>query len=131
VRVQQGVDEQALLVPMQAIQRTPDGLNTLMVVRDGVVNPVAVAVGPEVNGRALVYKGLSPGDVVVVEGFQKIRPGAPVQPMPWNPEARPGAGGPGAGATPEAQQKPAPAAGNGTASPAPDAGQGGTAAGQG
>src|SRR5690606_14700691 len=85
VRVQQGMDQEALLVPMQAIQRTPDGLNTLMVVREGVVNPVAVAVGPEIDGRALNYKGLTPGDVVVVEGFQKIRPGAPVQPMPWNP----------------------------------------------
>lgn len=90
VRVQQGVDEQALMVPVQAIQRTADGLSTLMVVREGVVNPVAVAVGPEVNGRSLIYKGLNPGDVVVVEGFQKIRPGAPVQPIPWNPDAKPG-----------------------------------------
>lgn len=85
VRVQQGTDEEALLVPVQAIQRTPDGLNTLMVVRDGVVNAVAVAVGPEIDGRALIFKGLTPGDMVVVEGFQKIRPGAPVQPMPWKP----------------------------------------------
>ena len=89
VRVQQGTDEQALLVPVQAIQRTPDGLNTLMVVREGVVNAIAVAVGPEIDGRALIYKGLNPGDMVVVEGFQKIRPGAPVQPMPWNPGAQP------------------------------------------
>lgn len=95
VRVQQGVDEDALLVPVQAIQRTPDGLNTLMVVREGVVNPVAVAVGPEIKGKSLIYKGLNAGDVVVVEGFQKIRPGAPVQPMPWNPGAKPGAQGPG------------------------------------
>ncbi len=87
VRVRQGVDEQALLVPMQAIQRTPDGLNTLMVVREGTVAPVAVAVGPEIDGRALIYKGLQPGDVVIVEGFQKIRPGAPVQPVPWKPDA--------------------------------------------
>lgn len=89
VRVQQGIDEQALLVPRQAIQRTPDGLNTLMVVREGVVNPMAVSVGPEIEGRVLIYKGLSPGDMVVVEGFQKIRPGAPVQPMPWNPGGQP------------------------------------------
>lgn len=101
VRVQQGTDEEALLVPMQAIQRTPDGLNTLMVVREGVVNAVAVAVGPEISGKALIYKGLTPGDVVVVEGFQKIRPGAPVQPMPWQPGGQPAAGGPGAGAAGE------------------------------
>ena len=110
VRVQQGVDEDALLVPLQAIQRTPDGLNTLMVVREGVVAAVAVAVGPEIDGKALVYKGLSPGDMVVVEGFQEIRPGAPVQPMPWDPNAKPGAGanGPSAGPGAQAEQgKPA------------------------
>ncbi len=90
VRVQQGVDEEALLVPVQAVQRTSDGLNTLMVVREGVVNPVAVALGPQVEGKYLVYKGLSAGDVVVVEGFQKIRPGAPEQPIPWNPGAKAG-----------------------------------------
>src|SRR5690606_8721822 len=88
VRVQQGIDENASLVPRQAIQRTPDGLNTLMVVRDGVVNPVAVAVGPDFENGSLIYKGLQAGDMVVVEGFQKIRPGAPVQPMPWNPGGR-------------------------------------------
>lgn len=125
VRVQQGTDEEALLVPMQAIQRTPDGLNTLMVVREGVVNPVAVAVGPEIDGRALVYKGLTPGDMVVVEGFQKIRPGAPVQPMPWNPDAKPGAAGqaPAQGAAQEGQGQQAPAA-QGAGAEAPAASQG-------
>ncbi len=115
VRVQQGTDEQALLVPMQAIQRTPDGLNTLMVVRDGVVSPVAVSVGPEIDGKALVYKGLNAGDVVIVEGFQKIRPGAPVQPIPWNPGGQKQAGQNG-----QAGGAPAGKAGNG-------AGQGGAA----
>lgn len=102
VRVQQGVDEEALMVPLQAIQRTADGLSTLMVVREGVVSPVAVAVGPEVDGRALIYKGLNAGDMVIVEGFQKIRPGAPVQPIPWKPDAEQPKG-PG-NATPAAAQ---------------------------
>lgn len=102
VRVQQGVDEQALLVPMQAVQRTADGLNTLMVVRNGVVSPVAVSLGPQVQGNYLIYKGLSAGDVVIVEGFQKIRPGAPVQPMPWNPDAK--AAQPGQSAAPAPQK---------------------------
>jgi membrane fusion protein (multidrug efflux system) len=98
VRVQQGVDEKALLVPAQAVQRTSDGLNTLMVVREGVVSPVAVELGPQIGGKYVVYKGLSAGDVVIVEGFQKIRPGAPVQPIPWNPNARPGGNGQGGAA---------------------------------
>jgi membrane fusion protein (multidrug efflux system) len=83
VRLQQGVDEKALLVPEQAIQRTADGLSSLMVVKEGKVQPVVVAVGSQTDGRSIIYKGLNPGDMVVVEGFQKIRPGAAVQPIPW------------------------------------------------
>ena len=84
VRVPQGTDEKALLVPKQAIQRTADGLNSLMVVKEGKVESVTVALGPDVNEKTIVYKGLNAGDVVIVEGFQKIRPGAAVQAMPWN-----------------------------------------------
>src|SRR5690606_2071034 len=83
VRVQQGLDEKALLVPQQAVQRTADGLSSLMVVKDGKVQPVAVIVGIEIDGQWIINKGLNPGEVVVVEGFQKNRPGAAVQLMPW------------------------------------------------
>lgn len=83
VRLQQGVDAKALLVPQQAIQRTADGLNSLIVVKDGAAQPVTVTVGSQLGGKSIITKGLNPGDVVIVEGFQKIRPGAPVQPIPW------------------------------------------------
>lgn len=92
VRLQQGTDTKALMVPEQAVQRSADGLSTLMVVKDGKVAPVAVTVGPLVNGRFIIYRGLNPGDVVIVEGFQKIRPGAPVQAQPWKPQGEQGAG---------------------------------------
>lgn len=96
VRVQQGLDEKALLVPQQAVQRTADGLSSLMLVKDGKVQPMAVSVGTEVKGQWIINKGLNPGDVVIVEGFQKIRPGAAVQPMPWKAadKAPPAAGQP-------------------------------------
>ncbi|PLC51005.1 efflux transporter periplasmic adaptor subunit [Pollutimonas subterranea] len=83
VRLQQGVDEKALLVPQQALQRTADGLSSLMVVKEGKVQVVAVGVGPESKGNWIITKGLNAGDVVIVEGFQKIRPGVPVQEIPW------------------------------------------------
>lgn len=85
VRLQQGVDDHAMLVPDQAIQRGADGLNTLMLVSDdGTVKPIAVTVGARVKNQSIIIRGLNPGDTVIVEGFQKIRPGAPVQPMPWS-----------------------------------------------
>lgn len=87
VRVPQGVDDKALKVPQQAIQRTADGRSSLIVVREGKAITVPVSTGVIIDGQTLITKGLAAGDQVVVEGFQKIRPGAPVQPMPWKPGA--------------------------------------------
>jgi len=98
VLLQQGIDDHALLVPDQAIQRGADGLNTLMLVSDeGTVKPMAVTVGAKVKNQSIILRGLNPGDTVIVEGFQKIRPGAPVQPIPWS---RQGDGNTSAVATP-------------------------------
>lgn len=105
VRMEQGVDEKALVVPQQAIQRTADGLNSLMLVKDGKVSTKAVSVGARVNGGSIITKGLSAGEVVVVEGFQKIGPGVPVQPIPWQQGGAQPAGG---------QQAPKPAGGDAT-----------------
>lgn len=83
VRLPQGIDEKALLVPQQALQRTSDGMESLMLIKDEKVVVSAVRVGGYIKGKAVITSGLQTGDVVIVEGFQKIRPGAPVQAIPW------------------------------------------------
>jgi membrane fusion protein (multidrug efflux system) len=45
-----------------------------------------VKVSAGVNGQWVVTDGLKPGEQVVVDGFQKIRPKAPVKPVPWSPQ---------------------------------------------
>ena len=121
VRVSQGIDEKALLVPQQALQRTADGQGALMLVKDGKVQSTPVTTGAAIDGKWLVTSGLSAGDVVVVEGFQKIRPGVPVQPIPWAPNQK------GAQAGQQGQQgQPGQAAGQ----EGPAAGAEGQAAGQ-
>ncbi|WP_322999841.1 efflux RND transporter periplasmic adaptor subunit [Castellaniella sp.] len=115
VRLAQGTDPKALIVPEQAIQRTADGNNTVVVVKDGKAVFIPVQVGPRSGQGYIVYDGVQAGDQIVVEGFQKIRPGAPVQPMPWKkpsdakPGAQPGGPAPAAGASDPAssEQKPA------------------------
>lgn len=97
VRLPQAVDDNAMLVPQQALQRAADGSSSLMVVVEGKAVSKPVEVGPAIGTNWLISKGLSAGDVVVVAGFQKLRPGAPVQAMPWNP-ATDGAAAPGAAA---------------------------------
>ncbi len=103
VRLTQGVNDQALLVPQQALQRTPDGLQSLMLVRDGKVATATVTTAGVNNGRWIVSSGLKAGDVVIVEGFQKIRPGAPVQVSQWTP-GKPGQAPEGGAAPPPAKE---------------------------
>lgn len=93
VRLPQGTDQKALVVPEQAILRTADGRNTVVRVKDGKVEYVPVELGPRAGQGTIVYQGLQAGDQVVVEGFQKIRPGAPVQPLPWKAGGTPAHGG--------------------------------------
>jgi len=83
VSVPQGVDAQGLQVPQQALQRSGEGRASLFLVKEGRVSPVPVTTGADVGGNTLVTSGVQEGDVVIVEGFQKIRPGAEVAPMPW------------------------------------------------
>jgi len=83
VRIEQALADDALLVPQQALQRAANGLNNLYVVRDGKAVLVPVQVGNDYENQIIIAEGLAPGDEVVVAGFQKIRPGAPVQTKPW------------------------------------------------
>jgi membrane fusion protein (multidrug efflux system) len=45
----------------------------------------------------VILDGLKPGEQVMVDGFQKLRPNSPVKPVPWN-GGRPAAPAPAASA---------------------------------
>jgi membrane fusion protein (multidrug efflux system) len=75
-----GVRQDALLVPQQGIARNPKGDTTAMVVGpDGKVELRPVEVSRTIGDKWLVESGLAAGDRVVIEGLQKIRPGAAVR----------------------------------------------------
>jgi len=85
VRLEQGVEQQAIRIPQQAVQRSPDGGGSVLVVgADNKPVPRAVVTDGTVGGEYIVRDGLAAGETVVVDGFQKIRPGATVQPVPWS-----------------------------------------------
>lgn len=84
VRVEQGVKEDALLVPEQAVQYGASGSTTLYIVdEEGKAQILPVTVGQSIDGMSVIEKGLQPDAQVIAAGFQKIRPGAPVAPSPW------------------------------------------------
>ncbi len=71
-----GVSTEALLVPQQVVTRDIAGQASVLVV--GPDNKVArrpIEVERAVGNRWLVSSGLKAGDVVVVDGFQRIKPG--------------------------------------------------------
>ncbi|WP_226661589.1 efflux RND transporter periplasmic adaptor subunit [Microbulbifer aggregans] len=74
-----GQRQQAILVPQQGISRDPKGNTTALVVGEGnTVEARNVKVGQTVGSYWLVESGLNVGDRVIVEGLQKVRPGAVV-----------------------------------------------------
>lgn len=88
-----GVRENGILVPQQGIARDPKGNTSAMVVTDASeVAQRSVRVSRTIGDKWLVEGGLEAGDRVIVEGLQKVRPGAPVQAAEAEPATEPAGG---------------------------------------
>jgi membrane fusion protein (multidrug efflux system) len=95
--INEGVMPKGLLVPQQGIARDPKGNATALVVdAQNTVQTRDVKVMRTIGDKWLVDEGLAPGDRLIVEGLQKVRPGAQVQPVE---EAAAAAGSSGAAAS--------------------------------
>ncbi len=93
--VKEGANERAILVPQQAVSRDPRGNPLVMVVNgQGQVEQRPVGLERELGDQWLVSSNLAAGDRVIVEGKQKVRPGVPVNAVPFDPNAKPAAGPP-------------------------------------
>ena len=82
-RLEQAVDENAIIVPQQAVQHSNNGSTVMVINQEDKIETRNVKTGAAVGNRWLVTEGLQAGDRVVVEGLQKIRPGSPVRAVPW------------------------------------------------
>jgi membrane fusion protein (multidrug efflux system) len=84
VRIEQGIDSDAIAVPQQAVQRNVGGGREVFLVReDGHVVAQPIRTSSEQDGQWFIADGLKAGDRVVVEGFQKFAPGDKVKPQAW------------------------------------------------
>ena len=77
--IAEGVDENALLVPQRALRRDPKGQASVLLVDGGKVDVRLVDVGRTVGDSWQGLSGLKPGDRVIVEGGQNVRPGMSVK----------------------------------------------------
>lgn len=85
VVVRSAEPEVGILVPQSALQMDQRGLSVLIVDEDDRVQVRGITAGPQIGARVVARSGLSPGDRVVVEGLQKVRPGQLVSAAPWQP----------------------------------------------
>lgn len=85
-RLIEGVNQQAILAPQQGVTRNARGEAVAMVLnRENVVEQRVIETGATAGDQWVVTAGLNPGDRLIVDGLQRIRPGA--QATPVNVEA--------------------------------------------
>ncbi len=78
---------QGLLIPDKAIGSDQGNKYVLVIGAENKAEPRSIVLGQVVDGLRVVKEGLKPDDRVIVTGLQSIRPGAIVQPKPF--EAKP------------------------------------------
>ena len=81
-RLSKAIAPAAILVPQAAVSRDANGEATVLMVDAGdKVASRVIAVSQTVGDSWLATSGVKPGERVIVEGLQKVRPGAPVKPV--------------------------------------------------
>jgi membrane fusion protein (multidrug efflux system) len=88
--VKEGVNEQAILVPQQAVSRDPKGNPVALVVNaEGKVEQRQLGLERALGDQWLVSSNLAPGDRVIAEGMLRVRAGALVKEVPFNSSPNP------------------------------------------
>ena len=78
----------ALVLPQRAVSDLQGGYQVAVVDRENKVNIRPVKVGDTAGSEWVIAEGLKPGDRVVAEGVQKVRPGMTVNPKPFVAETK-------------------------------------------
>jgi membrane fusion protein (multidrug efflux system) len=82
VLLQTGKPESAIVVPQSALQVDQQGVYVLIIDGEGKAQVRRIETGPSKGAMIVVKSGLEEGDLVIVEGVQKVRPGQAVSTSP-------------------------------------------------
>lgn len=80
IKAETHIAENALLIPQQALNQLQGNYVVAVVGSDHKIHMTPVQLGPEVGNMQVINKGLQPGDLVVIQGLEKLRDGMPVVP---------------------------------------------------
>ena len=86
IRAATSIRQGALLIPQRAVSELQGAYQVAVVDNENKVSIATVKVGERAGPMWVIEDGLKPGDRVVAEGVQKVRPGAQVNPKPFSPE---------------------------------------------
>lgn len=75
VRVEEGAPQPRLIIPRSALQLDQIGVYALVVDAENKVQVRRVTTAEAVNTEIAIASGLQPGEKVIVDGIQKVRPG--------------------------------------------------------
>lgn len=81
VRLSERQPEPALLIPQAAVQEDQAGRFVLVAKPDNTAEVRRIETGERTGISWQVTSGLSEGELVIYEGIQKVRPGAPISPV--------------------------------------------------
>ena len=81
IKVDLGTRPGSILAPERAVSELQGRHFVWVIGSDQKATQRRVTVGEGLGGSLLILEGLEPGERIVVEGLQKVREGAPVQPM--------------------------------------------------
>ena len=87
IRAMTEVKKGALLIPQRAVTEMQGKYLVAVVGADNKVDVRPVQIGERVGGDWLIEKGLQPGEQVVAEGTQKVRPNMTVVAKPFQPSS--------------------------------------------
>lgn len=81
-RVNEAVDENAILVPQQGVYQSGSGeMYAYVITADNTIEKRDLEVAEASGNKWLIASGLSVGDRLLVEGSGKVRPGSEVRPV--------------------------------------------------
>lgn len=78
----------ALLVPQRAVSELQGAYQVAVVNSESKVEIRTVKLGDQIGSQWVVAEGLKPGERVVAEGVQKVRPGMQVSPKPFGADSK-------------------------------------------
>ena len=87
IRTRAQVKKGALLVPQRAVTELQGSYQVAVVGTDNRVVIRMVKVAERVDNLWVIDEGLKPGERVVAEGVQKVKPGMVVNPRPFHPDS--------------------------------------------